>query len=95
MTLEFEWNEDKAATNWRDHGVAFQEAVKAFQDPFAVEHTDDRKDYGEQRINLIGMCEGVLVHVTYAERSEERIRIISARRADRHEQDHYYRENSP
>jgi uncharacterized protein len=95
MTLEFEWNEDKAATNWRDHGVAFQEAVKAFQDPFAVEHIDDREDYGEERINLIGMCEGVLVHVTYTERSEERIRIISARRAKPHEQDHYYRENSP
>jgi uncharacterized DUF497 family protein len=39
------------------------------------------------------MCEGVILHVTYAERSE-RIRIISARRAERHEQDDYYRENA-
>ncbi|MGH7744549.1 MAG: BrnT family toxin [Steroidobacteraceae bacterium] len=94
MTPEFEWDDDKAAANWRDHGVAFHEAIKAFQDPFAVEHIDEREDYGEERINLIGRCEGVLVHVTYTERGE-RIRIISARQAESHEQDDYYRENSP
>lgn len=94
MLLEFEWDDGKAAANWRDHGVAFSEAILAFRDTFAVERIDDRQDYGEERINLIGMCEGVLLHVTYTERSE-RIRIISARRAERHEQDDYYRENSP
>jgi uncharacterized DUF497 family protein len=94
MTLELEWDEDKAAANWRDHGLAFEEAIQAFRDPLAVEYIDDREDYGEERVNLIGMCTGVLVHVTYAERGE-RIRIISARRAERHEQDEYYRENSP
>jgi uncharacterized protein len=46
-------------------------------DPFAIENFDDREDYGEDRINLIGMCEGVLLHVTYTERGK-RIRIISA-----------------
>lgn len=94
MALEFEWDEDKAAANWLAHGLAFQEAIQAFSDPFAVEHIDEREDYGEERINLIGMCAGVLVHVTYTERGE-RIRIISARRAERHEQDDYYRENAP
>ncbi len=94
MPPEFEWEDDKAAANWRDHGVAFQEAIRAFREIFAVERIDDREDYGEERINLIGTCEGVILHVTYTERSE-RIRIISARRAERHEQDDYYRENSP
>jgi uncharacterized DUF497 family protein len=61
--------------------------------PFAVERLDTREDYAEERINLIGMCDGVLIHVTYTER-RERIRIISARRAEKHEQDDYYRENS-
>lgn len=93
ITLEFEWDDEKAASNCRDHGVAFHEAIKAFRDPFAVERTDDREDYGEERINLIGMCDGVIIHITYTERGE-RIRIISARRAERHEQDDYYRENS-
>jgi uncharacterized protein len=90
---EFEWDEDKAAVNLRDHGVAFEEAVNAFRDLFVVERLDDRKDYGEERINLIGMYDGVLMHVTYTERGE-RNRIISARRAERHEQDYYYRANS-
>jgi uncharacterized DUF497 family protein len=93
MLPEFEWDRDKAAANWREHGVAFHEAINAFRDPFAVERIDDREDYAEERINLIGMCNGILTHVTYTERGE-RVRIISARRAERHEQDDYYRENS-
>jgi uncharacterized protein len=40
-----------------------------------------------------GACEGVILHVIYTKRGE-RIRIISARRAERHEQDDYYRENA-
>jgi len=89
----FEWTGNKAAANWRKHGIAFHQAVKAFRDPFAIERIDERKEYGEERINLIGACDGVILHVTYTERGE-RIRIISARRAQRHEQDEYYRENS-
>jgi hypothetical protein len=50
--------------------------------------------HGEERWSLLGMCEGVILHVTYTERGE-RIRIISARRAERHEQDNYYRQNAP
>jgi uncharacterized protein len=89
----FEWDDAKAATNWRDHGVSFRDAIKAFRDRFAVERFDDREDYGEERINLLGMSEGVILQVTYTER-DDRIRIISARRATRHEQDDYYRENA-
>jgi len=73
--------------------VTFDQAAKAVDDLFSVERIDDREAYGEERINLLGMCDGVILHVTYSERGE-RIRIISARRADRHEQDDYYRENS-
>jgi uncharacterized DUF497 family protein len=90
---EFEWDDAKAAANWRDHGVSFHHAIKAFRDRFAVERFDDREDYGEERINLLGICEGVILHVTYRERGD-RIRIISARRAAKHEQDDYYRENA-
>jgi uncharacterized protein len=93
MELEFEWDAEKAGTNFRNHGIAFQEAVKAFLDPFAIERIDERRDYGEERVNMLAMCDGVILHVTYTERSG-RIRIISARRAERHEQEDYYRENS-
>jgi uncharacterized protein len=69
------------------------QAIKMFRNPFGVEWIDDRANYGEERINLLGMCDGVILHVTYIERGEH-IRLISARRAEKHEQDHYYRENS-
>ena len=90
---DFEWDAEKAARNERDHGITFLQAAMAIRDPFAVEWIDDRRDYGEERINLLGMCEGTLLFVTYTERASK-IRIISARRAEKNEQDHYYRENS-
>ena len=68
----------------RNHGVAFGKAVKAFRDYFAMELVDNREDYGEERINLIGMCDGILLHVTYTERGDV-IRIVSARQAEKHE----------
>ena len=71
----------------------YSHAVKVFRDIFAVEWIDDREDYCEERVNILGMCDGVLLHVTYTERGE-RIRVISARRAEKHEQDYYYSENS-
>ena len=40
-----EWDDAKAAENWRCHGVAFQQGAKALRDPFAVEWIDDREDY--------------------------------------------------
>jgi uncharacterized protein len=93
MNGRFEWDSDKAAANWRAHGVTFDQGVKAISDPFAIEWIDDREPYGEERINLLGMCEEAVLHVTFTERGE-RVRIISVRRAERYEQDRYYRENS-
>jgi uncharacterized protein len=42
---QFRWRPAKAAANWRDHGVSFQDAIKAFRDRFAVERIDDRENY--------------------------------------------------
>ena len=92
--LEFEWHDAKAEINLEVHGVSFELATTVFRDPFAVERVDDREDYGEVRFVIIGMASGaVLLFVVYTER-EERIRLISARRATTHEQDDYYRQNS-
>jgi uncharacterized DUF497 family protein len=74
--------------------VSFEQAVVAFSDTFAVEWIDDREAYGEERTILLGMCLGHLLTVAYTERSG-RTRIISARRATKHEQDAYYRQNAP
>ena len=89
----FEWDEEKAAENWRRHGVTFRQGAEALGDPVAIEEIDDREDYGEERVNVLGMRQGVILHVTYTQRGD-RIRIISARRATRHEQEHYYRQNA-
>ena len=92
--MEFEWNEAKARANLRAHGVTFELARTIFRDPFAIELLDDRRDYGEPRFIIIGMAEGrVPLFVAYTER-DEKIRIISARRATQYEQDDYFRQNS-
>lgn len=90
MQLRFEWDWTKAEANWRLHGVAFEQAARAILDAFAVEVIDDREEYGEERINLLGMVDDVMLHVTYTERGDT-LRIISARRAGRREQDSYFR----
>ncbi|MGI8991129.1 MAG: hypothetical protein DLM53_04070 [Candidatus Eremiobacter antarcticus] len=94
MGLAFEWHTVKAEANFQAHGVSFELAQTAFKDPFAIELLDDREDYREERLVLIGMAEGhVLLFVAYTER-EDRIRIISARRATKREQDHYFKQNT-
>ena len=70
--------------------MAFHEAALAFRDPFAIERIDDRENYCEERINLLALCRGTVLPVTYSERGNQ-IRIISARQAEKHEQAHYYR----
>jgi uncharacterized DUF497 family protein len=84
----FEWDKPKAAENYAKHGVDFETACQVFRDPFAVERLDDREDYGEDRFVLIGIVEDVVLTVVYMER-DGRFRLISARRATRHEQDEY------
>lgn len=89
---DFEWDDEKAAQNLDRHGVSFDVACLAFDDPFAVERVDDREDYGEDRFILLGMVEGRLLHVTFTYRGE-RTRIISARAAEPYENRRYHEEN--
>jgi uncharacterized protein len=88
----FEWGERKAAGNYARHGVSFAAARDVFKDPFAIEQLDDREDYGEDRLIIIGVVEGRLLSVAYTMRGET-IRIISARGAEPHEQRRYHEDN--
>lgn len=90
--MQFEWDDAKAADNVRKHGVSFLFAAKAFRDPSGIEWIDDSEEYGEERTVLLATADATILVVVFTERNE-RIRIISARKAKRHEQDHYYREN--
>ena len=92
MTLRFEWNKSKAKDNDAKHRVSFELAKIVFKDPFAVEFLDDRQDYGEERFVIIGRVDGQILCVAYTERKDV-IRIISARRATKHEQETYFQEN--
>jgi hypothetical protein len=85
--LTFEWDPRKAASNHRKHGVSFDEAATVFMDPLAVAVADPVHD---GRLILLGMSSSsrVLV-VVHAELDDETIRIISARRATRHERRAY------
>ena len=74
------------------HGVSFDVAKRAFDDPLALEQLDDREDYGEERFNIIGMVEGRLLFVAYTMRNEK-IRIISARGAEPYERRKYHEES--
>jgi uncharacterized protein len=57
-----------------------------------LEFFDDRQDYGEERFVIIGMVDGQVLFVAYTEEKDV-IRIISARRATKHEQETYLQEN--
>lgn len=88
----FEWDDAKAASNARKHHVTFEQAAEAFDDPFHVEEPEDDPD--EHRWRLVGKTSAGILLVIHTER-DDRTRIISARRATRHEQASYYRQARP
>lgn len=89
MTQRFEWDEAKAATNLRKHGVTFEEAGSVFSDALAYTFTDPDHSVGDQRLLTFGFSQfGHLLAVVHSERGRS-IRIISARKATRHERGTY------
>ena len=85
----FEWDPEKAAANLKAHKVSFEEAVTVFQDPLAVVHPDPDHSEGERREILVGhSIKSHLLLVAFTDR-KGRIRMISARRANRWERGEY------
>ncbi len=83
----FEWHLDKGKANLAKHGVSFEDAAECF-DGFLLEKEDTGRPYGEQRIIALGATKGVVLAIIYTYRGN-RIRIISARKATRHERKTY------
>lgn len=84
----FVWNADKARRNLSKHGVRFEEAATVFGDPAFVLVEASRSE--EAREAAIGFdATGRLLYVVHIEIEEEFIRIISARRAEPSEEQHY------
>lgn len=87
--MTFDWDEDKATRNLTKHGVSFDEAVGAFDDPLYIDFFDPEHSEDEHRYIRVGCSERrrILV-VSYTERGNV-TRLISARLATKRERQAY------
>jgi len=89
MGIEFEWDPGKAKKNIRKHQVSFNEAVMVFGDPLSMTFYDPDHSIDENRFITVGLSRlGKLLIVSHTDR-DDRIRIISARKATRREREFY------
>jgi uncharacterized DUF497 family protein len=91
--VRVEWDVRKAESNWRKHGVRFENAAQVFRDPLH-ETVDDPFAVGEARMITVGAVRGygllVVVHTLEGEGTlDEIVRLISARRPEPHERRKY------
>jgi uncharacterized DUF497 family protein len=87
--VRYEWDVAKATENRRKHGVDFQDAIAALEDPDRLEDIEISAS-GEERIRVVGRARGRILFIVTTIRGADSCRIISARKATRHEQDRYY-----
>ena len=84
----FAWDERKRLANLRKHGIDFRDAPKIFRG-FTLTAEDDRESYGERRFLTLGLLDDQVVSVAHTEQ-DENIRIISIRKATKHEARFYF-----
>ena len=90
MSLQFEWDKKKAISNLKDHKVSFDEASTVFDDPLAYIFDDEDHSIDEQREIIIGNSVlNRLLLISFTERVEDLIRIISAREETKRERQDY------
>ena len=91
MSVQFTWGFAKARANRQKHGVSFEEALTVFADPLARIHDDPGRSEHERREIIVGHSSAgrlLLVSFTFTQRHRV-IRLISARKATRHEHEDY------
>ncbi len=90
--MKYEWDEAKRVANIHKHGIDFIDASVIFnRDILTIE--DNRYNYGKQRFVTLGLLQGRVIAVVHTER-EDCIRIISARKATKYEQQVYFKQLS-
>jgi uncharacterized DUF497 family protein len=89
MDVRFSWDEEKNASNIKKHGISFKEAAVVFKDPKRLEMYDGAHSFFEERWKMIGLNNSTMLTVIYTERIGS-IRIISARKADKKEEEKYF-----
>ena len=87
--MNIEFDQKKAASNLKKHGVSFDETATALLDPMALVREDDDALH-EARFVAVGISNaGRLITVCYSLQNEETIRLISARKATNNERRQY------
>ncbi|MBR0061246.1 MAG: BrnT family toxin [Selenomonadaceae bacterium] len=86
--LIVEWDDNKAELNWKKHKIYFEDAAYIFLDDDRIEDYDELHSENEDRWKVVGKVRDILV-VIYTERGEK-CRLISARFANKREEDEYY-----
>lgn len=87
--MKYEWDETKRKSNLIKHEIDFEDTVSVFDD-FTYTEIDDRFEYGEMRWITFGLLFGAIVAISHTE-DDRVIRIISARRAEKYEEEKYYK----
>jgi uncharacterized protein len=85
--MGFQWDVGKNAANEAKHGISFEQAAQIFRNPI-MRRRDARRDYSETRFIALGTYDGEVLCVVFTERDGD-IRLISARKASRHERERY------
>lgn len=89
--MVFEWDENKDRINKKKHGISFEVAVRVFLDDMRIEKIDfAHSTVDEERINIIGRVENMIILFVVTTERSGKIRIISARRAEKKEEEEYY-----
>jgi uncharacterized protein len=86
--MRFEWDENKRLINLQRHGIDFADVFLIFSNPL-VSHVDDRFDYSEIRFLTFALLFGDVIVVAHTE-DDETFRVISARKAEKYEQEIYF-----
>ena len=91
-SIKFEWDKRKNRANQKKHGISFEEAETIFADERALLIHDPDHSEDEERFILLGLSMKfrMLVVCHCYRSSDEVIRIISARKAEQHEEKHYW-----
>jgi uncharacterized DUF497 family protein len=92
--LRFVWDETKNKENLKKHGIDFNTAIFVFNDPNHIKIYDEAHSIDEERWNIIGMINDVVLFVVETEMTDNLIRIISARKANKNERETYNGKNN-
>ena len=89
--MVFEWDERKNRKKYSKHRIRFERAILIWEDEKRIVRYDVDHSGKEERWQVIGWS-GTVLFIVFTEITEERIRVISARKANKREQYEYYKD---